>query len=250
MLSQLSYGPARAHCRHRASSGPPARARVATSRNRGHTSSVDESKDMRGRYEHGLVVVEEMKRTLRERAQAVAEREQGLEQDSAGEPPDGRGRATRELTSGSGRSSSGSRAAQAIAAAESREQEAVAGARPRRRPSASGSTSASRTIRKVERELAGLRMQLEEERKAGWGSRRPRARRRPGAGARRAAPPTPLPQPDRPDPDLEPAAAAVGGRAPSMLADPPLGEARAQHPPALEHARGAGIVGASSSREG
>jgi hypothetical protein len=36
---------------------------------------VDESTDLRRRYQGGLALIEEMKRELRERAQAVAERE-------------------------------------------------------------------------------------------------------------------------------------------------------------------------------
>ena len=72
-------------------------------------------------------------------------------------------------------------------------------------------------IRKVERELAGLRMQLQEERAAS----RLRRRVEPPEPARdpepegEPPPPTPLPQPPS-DPDLEPAATSAQERAPEQ----------------------------------
>ncbi len=80
-------------------------------------------------------------------------------------------------------------------------------------------------IRKVERELAGLRMQLQEERARLTGSapREPEPARDPEPEGE-PPPPTPLPQPPT-DPDLEPAATAKRQRS-SMLADPQLKKQR------------------------
>lgn len=80
-------------------------------------------------------------------------------------------------------------------------------------------------IRKVERELAGLRLHLQEEKAQLTGSapsesqpsRDPEPEGEPPA-------PTPLPQPPA-DPDLEPAARAKRQRS-SMLADPRLKKPR------------------------
>jgi hypothetical protein len=110
--------------------------------------------------------------------------------------------------------------AQAIAKAEKREREAVqelALAKAERERL----DEREQAIRKVERELAGLRMQLQEERGRLSGS----APTEPGPAhdpepEGEPPPPTPLPQPPS-DPDLEPAARAKLHRS-SMLADPQL----------------------------
>ena len=81
------------------------------------------------------------------------------------------------------------------------------------------------SIRKVERELAGLRMHLQEERARLSGSTpsEPEPARDPKPEGE-PPPPTPLPQPST-DPDLEPAAEAKLQRS-SMLADPQLKKQR------------------------
>jgi chromosome segregation ATPase len=157
---------------------------------------------MRSRYEHALVEVEEMKRTLREHAQRVAAREKELEQlrlDVAGRQ--GRRRhAAPDAPVGPDRSEE---LARKIEAAEQREQQAVqelALAKAERERL----DEREQAIRKVERELAGQRMQLREEkaRLGGSASSEPEPEREG-----EPPPPTPLPQPP-PDPDLEPAATA------------------------------------------
>lgn len=177
----------------------------ATSRNEGHTWGVSEGLDMRTRYEQALAEVEEMKRTLREHAQHVAARERELEQlrlDVAGRQ--GRRRAPTPAPAGPDRSDE---LAQKIAEAEKRERQAVqelALAKAERERL----DEREQAIRKVERELAGLRMKLQEERARLGGSApgEPEPARDPEPeGA--PPPPTPLPQPPI-DPDLEPAARA------------------------------------------
>ena len=161
--------------------------------------------DMRGRYEAALAEVEEMKRTLREHAQRVAAREKELEQlrlDVAGRQ--GRRRqAEPAAPAGPDRSDE---LARKIAEAEKRERQAVqelALAKAERERL----DEREQAIRKVERELAGLRMHLQEERARLTGS----APSEPPEPARdpkpegEPPPPTPLPQPPS-DPDLEPAA--------------------------------------------
>jgi len=162
---------------------------------------------MRGRYEQALAEVEEMKRKLREHAQRVAAREKELEQlrlDVAGRQ--GRRRtAAPAAPAGPDRSDE---LASAIAEAEKRERQAVqelALAKAERERL----DEREQAIRKVERELAGLRMHLQEERARLTGS----ASSQPAPGGDpqpegEPAPPTPLPQPDT-DPDLEPAAGAA-----------------------------------------
>jgi chromosome segregation ATPase len=155
--------------------------------------------DMRNRYEQALEEVEEMKRALREHAQRVAAREKELEElrlEVAGRQ--GRRRATAPETPGLARSDE---LAKAIAEAEKREREAVqelALAKAERERL----DEREQAIRKVERELAGLRVALQEERKrlGGPAASEPEPEGDP-------PPPTPLPQPDS-DPDLEPAASA------------------------------------------
>jgi chromosome segregation ATPase len=161
---------------------------------------------MRGRYEQALAEVEEMKRKLREHAQRVAAREKELEQlrlDVAGRQ--GRRRATAPAApAGPDRSDE---LARAIAEAEKRERQAVqelALAKAERERL----DEREQAIRKVERELAGLRMHLQEERARLTGSAP--SRTDPAGDPEpegEPAPPTPLPEPDT-DPDLEPAAGA------------------------------------------
>lgn len=193
---------------------------VATSRFRSDTSGVSDGLDIRGRYEQALAEVEEMKRKLREHAQRVAAREKELEQlrlDVAGRQHRRRPGAAPTTPTAPARSDD---LARAIANAEKREREAVqelALAKAERERL----DEREQAIRKVERELAGLRVELQQERARLGGS----APREPEPAAKPAPegdppPPTPLPQPPS-DPDLEPAAAAKRRRS-SMLADPQL----------------------------
>jgi hypothetical protein len=166
--------------------------------------SVTDGLDMRGRYEQALAEVEEMKRRLREHAQHVAAREKELEElrlEVAGRQ--GRRRAP---ASPAGPDRSGE-LAQKIAEAEKREREAVqelALAKAERERL----DEREQSIRKVERELAGLRVKLQEERALQKGRRAAE----PGPAGdpepeTEPPPPTPLPQPPT-EPDLEPAADA------------------------------------------
>ncbi len=179
--------------------------------------------EMRGRYEAALAEVEEMKRTLREHAQRVAAREKELEQlrlDVAGRQ--GRRRTAAPATpAGPDRSQE---LANAIAEAEKRERQAVqelALAKAERERL----EEREQAIRKVERELAGLRMHLQEEKAQLTGStpREPEPARDPEPEGQPPAP-TPLPQPPT-GPDLEPAASGKPHRN-SMLADPQLKKQR------------------------
>ena len=166
---------------------------------------MSEGLDTRGRYEAALAEVEEMKRRLREHAQRVAAREKELEQlrlDVAGRQ--GRRRTTTPPPTPAGPDRS-DELARAIAEAEKREREAVqelALAKAERERL----EEREQAIRKVERELAGLRMHLQEERKRLTGSApsEPEPARDPEPECE-PPPPTPLPQPST-DPDLEPAA--------------------------------------------
>ncbi len=156
---------------------------------------------MRARYEQALAEVERMKHELRERAQHVAARERELEELRL------------ELAGRAGRQGRGTRSTELAAAfgeAEKREREAaqefaLAQAERERLD------ERERTIHKVERELAGLRVRLEEERArlSGSSPAEPEPAGEPDpTGEPPAAPPpppTPLPQPP-PEPDLEPAA--------------------------------------------
>jgi chromosome segregation ATPase len=178
---------------------------------------------MRGRYEHALAEVEEMKRTLREHAQRVAAREKELEQlrlDVAGRQGRRRQTAAPAAPVGPDRSEE---LAQKIAEAEKRERQAVqelALAKAERERL----DEREQAIRKVERELAGLRIQLHDE-KARLGGSAP-SEPEPARDPEREGeppPPTPLPQPPT-DPDLEPAAKANPRS--SMLADPQLRKQR------------------------
>ena len=171
---------------------------------------------MRGRYEQALAEVEEMKRALREHAQHVAAREKQLEEmrlDVAGR----QGRRRPPAPAGPDRSDE---LARKIAEAEKREREAVqelALAKAERERL----EEREQAIRKVERELAGLRIQLQEERTR-LGGNAPTGPEPDTEGD--PPPPTPLPQPPA-GPDLEPAAGAKGRRS-SMMADPQLRKRR------------------------
>ena len=162
---------------------------------------------MRGRYEQALAEVEEMKRTLREHAQHVAARERELEQlrlDVAGRQGRRRSAAPAAAPPGPDRSEE---LARKVAEAEKRERQAVqelALAKAERERL----DEREQAIRKVERELAGLRVHLQEEkaRLSGSTPNEPEPARDPEPEGD-PPPPTPLPQPPN-DPDLEPAAGA------------------------------------------
>jgi len=159
---------------------------------------------MRGRYEEALAEVEEMKRTLREHAQRVAAREKELEELRL----EVAGRQGRRRPAGPAAPAGPDRSdelARKIAEAEKREREAVqelALAKAERERL----DEREQAIRKVERELAGLRMHLQEERARLTGSApsEPEPDRDPEPEGE-PPPPTPLPQPPT-EPDLEPAA--------------------------------------------
>ena len=155
--------------------------------------------DMRTQYEQALAEVMEMKRALAERARHVAELEQRLMrqvEDGARESgPDRRrtrrGPAAPEPTE--------SDLARAVAAADA--ETALASAEREKLD------ERERNIRRVERELAGLRVQLEKEWRRVTGNAPPApqpAKPQPGT---EPPPPTPLPQPPS-EPELEPAATA------------------------------------------
>jgi small-conductance mechanosensitive channel len=176
---------------------------------------------MRSRYEQALAEVEEMKRALREHARNVAAREKELEEQRL----ELAGRQGRRRAAPSDSSSIVDEAERRteldrlIAEAKKREQQAaqelaLAKAERERLDEREGA------IRKVERELAGLRVQLKGERARGGGSAptEPEPAREPEPD-REPPPPTPLPQPPK-DPDLEPAATTKHRS--SMLADPRL----------------------------
>jgi cell division septum initiation protein DivIVA len=186
---------------------------------------VSTGPDMRSRYEQALAEVEEMKRTLREHARHVAAREKELE-DQRLELAGRQGRRRAAATSPSAASSIVDEAEKRteldrlIAEAKKREQHAtqeLALAKAERERL----DEREETIRKVERELAGLRDQLQQERARLGGSAptEPEPVREPQPDGD-PPPPTPLPQPPA-DPDLEPAATAKRRRS-SMLADPQL----------------------------
>ena len=144
--------------------------------------------DMQARYEEALAEVEEMKRSLRERAQFIAELEQRLmrqvdhgERGERSERPP-----VRDVTE--------SDLARAVAAAEA--EKALAEAEREKLD------ERERAIRKVERELAQMRVQLLQEWSRLGVEPPPPAEPEPEG---EPPPPTPLPQPP-PEPDLEPAA--------------------------------------------
>lgn len=178
---------------------------------------MNDGLDIRGRYEQALAEVEEMKRSLREHALNVAEREKELEQlrlDVAGRQ--GRRRPGPAASDPARQDELQKK----IAEAERRERQAVqelALAKAERERL----DEREQAIRKVERELAGERMKLEEQRRGLTGSASPEPK--PGREAEPEAdppPPTPLPPPAT-EPDLDPAASAKPRRS-SMLANPQL----------------------------
>ena len=120
--------------------------------------------DMRGRYDAALAEVEEMKRTLREHAQRVAARGRSWS-SCASTSPAGRVGGVRPRNRAPAGPDRSQELAQAIAEAEKRERQAVqelALAKAERERL----EEREQAIRKVERELAGLRMHLQEERQA------------------------------------------------------------------------------------
>jgi hypothetical protein len=160
---------------------------------------------MRVRYEHALVEIAEMKRSLAERARHVAELEERLMrqvEDGARE-----GRRTRRPAAAPEPTESDLQ--RAVTAAEA--EKALATAEREKLD------ERERNIRRVERELAGLRVQLEKE----WRRLKDSAPTSPQPSEPRPAkpkpakpkqpdeppPPTPLPQPPS-EPELEPAATA------------------------------------------
>jgi hypothetical protein len=160
---------------------------------------VTDLPDLRKQYEHALAEVEEMKRALAERARNVAELEERLMrqvEEGAQEGRRARRTAVPEPTE--------SDLARAVAAAEA--EKALAQAERERLD------ERERNIRRVERELAGLRVQLEKEWRratgaAPAGSRPARSRTAEPRPETEPPPPTPLPQPPA-EPDFEPAATA------------------------------------------
>jgi chromosome segregation ATPase len=171
---------------------------------------------MRNRYEQALEEVEEMKRRLREHAQRVAAREKELEELRL----ELAGRQSRRRAPASGGAERSADADRALAEAQKREEQArqeLALAKAERERL----DEREQAIRKVERDLAGQRINLEEERArlGGAAPSEPEPERKPDTEGE-PPPPTPLPQPPS-GPDLEPAAEAKRQRA-SMLADPQL----------------------------
>src|SRR5436305_15328769 len=146
---------------------------------------------MRGRYEQALGEVEDMKRTLREHAQRVAARERELEQlrlEVAGR----QGRRSQAAPAAPAGPDRSDELARKIAEAEKRERQAVqelALAKAERERL----DEREQSIRKVERELAGLRVKLQEERArvTGGGPNEPE----PSEPDSEPPAPTPLPQP-------------------------------------------------------
>ena len=131
---------------------------------------------MRARYERALAEVEEMKRALAERARNVAELEERLMRQVEEGAKDGR-RARRTALP----EPTESDLARAVAAAEAEKALALA--------EREHLDERERNIRRVERELAGLRVQLDEE----W-------KRLAAAESGTSAPP----RPTGPGPDSEP----------------------------------------------
>jgi|SRR5947209_13841021 len=108
--------------------------------------------DMRARYEEALAELEKMKRTLAERARHVAELEEQLmrqvEEGASKSLASPRPAAPEPTESDLARAVKAAEAEKALAQAERQQLD-----------------ERERTIRKVERELAGLRVQLEKERR-------------------------------------------------------------------------------------
>ena len=142
--------------------------------------------DMRARYERALAEVAEMKRSLAERARHVTELEQRLMRQVEDGAREGGRRVRRPAVT----EPTESDLARAVAAAEAEKALATA--------EREHLDERERNIRRVERELAGLRVQLEEE----W--------RRLAAAGSDATPGIPSPLPDPP-----------GGAEPDSAAAPP-----------------------------
>jgi len=182
---------------------PCGREPVARAVRASDTCSVTDVPDMRERYKQALAEVAEMKRVLAERARNVAELEQRLMrqvEEGARDSRAPRRHRTPEPTE--------SDLARAVAAAEA--EKALATAEREKLE------ERERNIRRVERELAGLRMELERQwrRATGAAPSRPAPgeaqpeKKRPEADP---PPPTPLPTPP-PEPEVEPAATAARRR--------------------------------------
>ena len=165
---------------------------------------------MRARYEQALAEMAEMKRALAERARHVAELEQRLmRQVEEGARGNARGEGRKSRRS-AGPEPTESDLARAVAAADA--EKALA------RAERENLDERERNIRRVERDLAGLRVQLETEWRRLKGSApmpappsEPRPAKPQPAKPQPAEPPppTPLPQPpSEPEPELEPAATA------------------------------------------
>ncbi len=162
---------------------------------------------MRARYEHALAEVAEMKKALAERARHVAALEQRLmrqvEEGVRGSAHDGR-----MSRRSAGPEPTKSDLARAVADAEA--EKALASAEREKLD------ERERNIRRVERELAGVRVQLEKEWRRVKGSApipaepaeaRPTKPQPKKPQPADPPPPTPLPQPPS-EPELEPAATA------------------------------------------
>lgn len=171
--------------------------------------------ETRIRQQQALAAVEELKRTLRERAEIVVAREREL------------GEMRRELARRLAQAGAGVEAAglpdereQRLARRERELEAALAAAAAREREAAAELALAQaerdrleereRAVHDVERELAGLRVRLEQERAALADAAPPAPQPVPEPEAEPESPPapTPLPPPRETPPDLEPAAIA------------------------------------------
>jgi len=171
--------------------------------------------ETRIRQQQALAAVEELKRTLRERAEIVVAREREL------------GEMRRELARRLAQAGAGVEAAglpdereQRLARRERELDAALAAAAAREREAAAELALAQaerdrleereRAVHDVERELAGLRVRLEQERAALADAAPPAPQPVPEPEAEPESPPapTPLPPPRETPPDLEPAAIA------------------------------------------
>jgi uncharacterized protein involved in exopolysaccharide biosynthesis len=160
---------------------------------------VTDAPDMREQYEHALAEVMEMKRALAEHSRHVAALERQLmrqvEEGARGTARE-TGRARREPA---GPEPTQSDLARAVAEAEA--EKALATAERERLD------ERERNIRRVERELASLRVELERQwRRATGSAPTPSQPSEPGPETKPPSP-TPLPTPPS-EPDLEPAATA------------------------------------------
>jgi hypothetical protein len=170
----------------------------------------------RGREEHTLTGVEELKRALRERAEIVAERERELVHLRA---QLARRLEETEKRRGDKRGAELAEREHKLAEREQELEKALAAAAQREREAASELALAQaerdrleereRAAHEVERELAGLRVRLERERSAlGISVPEPESPSQPAQAPEpeQLPPPTPLPPPPE-EPELDPAAA-------------------------------------------